>query len=360
MKKIIGLVFCTLILITSLYYGKEAIGLKQSSAKLTPSEISLFHESIGVFENAKSNIKVSLPTKGMPMNGDPVVFETYPVVTIGDKTTELKQYKIFYNPTSSRMIIRQPIFYTAKGEVLFTNNVYPNELYQITNDGNIIKIDTPFVEISSLNVNPIDNKAVITGNLPEGKPEKKFFELDLDKLLFKEFFSYINSDKSVTAGVTTNMDYSIDGTLYFDILNGKVPCIYSYNGIDVIKIRDKASQPKVSADGKYLAFCNIDNVYVKEQKEQMNLEVINILSKKSIGKQPGVGTIVWDNQNNNVYLEEQTNLKVFKIGINNLELLENIETEGHPFVIDNKGQKEFYIEGFETDNPNVVWKKIIK
>jgi hypothetical protein len=52
------------------------------------------------------------------------------------------------------------------------------------------------------------------------------------------------------------------------------------------------------------AFCNIDNVYVKEQKEQMNLEVINILSKKSIGNS-WIGTIVWDNQNNNVYLEEQ-------------------------------------------------------
>jgi hypothetical protein len=326
---------------------------------------SVFHESIGLFQDDRSSIQISLPTANVPVEGEWAAFATYPVVKIGDTILELKDYKILYQPGAPYELLRRPFVYTAKGDVLFINEVYPNELYQITGEGEIIKIETPFAEIFALAAHPQTNRIALTGNLPKGEPEKSYIELDLDQKQFIEFFRHVVRDGHSGGDSHPSLTYSADGILYYDMYDGITPSIYAYDGKAVSLLQENAFKPNISPDGKYLAYISLGNNADNYNRTSARLEILDLSTAKVIGSIAGNGTIQWGTPNSEgqfdtVYLAEQTSLKSIKVGPSGLELAENLEVGGHPVFIKSNGRMEIYIEWPGKGSSQTIWKRVIE
>ncbi len=242
----------------------------------------------------KQGLKIDLPTKGMPIDGDPAVYETYPIVYTADGEKVLKQFKVWYRPEALEHILAEPFLFTAAGKALFIHRSYPNELYQIDENGNTIKIDVPFTEIWDIKQNPITDEIAIYGSVSDSFGALGVYLLDLSMGTYREVASYKVEPDVIYDVVVANLVYDDEGTLYFDQSPTDKPAIYSFDGRDVSLVKNGAFSPKISPDGKLLAFLNCENRNPRFSKDPVTLEIINMNTKQSIGKLSVWGAIEWD------------------------------------------------------------------
>lgn len=317
---------------------------------LSTEELDEFYDKISYFTNKNCPYKILLPTRGMPQDGEPICWETYPIIISDSETTELKEFKIFYRPWENDMTLREPIKFTSNGVPIFqVKNRFPQKLVALINR-EPVEIDVNMEQIWNFKPNPINNQVAVYGSGKDG-----LFHIVLLDLNYKSItpvFSYKDETDNSSEVVCAEVDFDSDGNLYFDTYYAKEKGIYIYNGQKTEKYLNKAYLPRISPDGKYLAFYN-------KKDDEVFLNILDTDSKKVIGRVKTLGNPLWElgSDKLNIELNNKKEILIISLCDNGLSA-EGIQVDETPFVFEKRSPVEYYFINQDTIFDDPVIKKV--
>lgn len=313
---------------------------------LSQEELDAFYKKIGFFTDEKSPVTIWLPTKGMLQGGDPTCWETYPVIISDSDVIELKEYRIFYCPWVDIPITREPIKFTSKGIPMFKSQKHPQKLVALI-DREPVEFDVGLEQIWDFKPHPFQHQVAVYGS-----DKSSLFHivlLDLDNKSLTPVFRYKSDSENGGEGVFAELDFDHDGNLYFDTFYAKERGIYIYSGQKTEKLLNKAFRPRISPDGKYLAF------YLSEPNGDF-LTVWDIDKKTVIGRIKKWGNPVWEFNGQQLYIESAR--EIIKFSWSDSLVTEGILVDGIPFVYTKERTAELYSIYYTTIMEDPVIKKV--
>ncbi|KJS21736.1 MAG: hypothetical protein VR72_09095 [Clostridiaceae bacterium BRH_c20a] len=317
---------------------------------LSTEELDEFYDKISYFANKNYPYKIWLPTRGMPQDGDPTCWETYPIIISGSETTELKEFKIFYLPWADDMTLREPIKFTSTGVPIFqVKNRFPQKLVALI-DQEPVEIDVSMEQIWNFKPNPLNNQVAVYGTGKDGLFH--IVLLDLNNKSITPVFSYKDELDNPSEVVCADVDFDSDGNLYFDTYYAKEKGIYIYNGQKTEKYLNNAYLPRISPNGKSLAFYN-------EEDNEIFLSILDIGKKNVIGRVKTLGNPLWESSSDNLNIEFNNKKEVIKISLSDNGLVVGgIHLDGTPFVFTKESLTEYYFINQSTIIKEPVIKKV--
>jgi len=315
---------------------------------LNNEELKEFYTDIGSFSNKGSLFKIWLPTRGMPQDGDPTCWETYPVISYRDNMTELKQYKIYYCPWADDSVLREPIKFTAEGTPIFQiSNRLPQKLVKITGESPE-EIDVGLNQIWDFKPHPHKNLVAVYGSDNEGRLH--IILVDIDNKTIKQIFNYKDETEKASEDVQAHVDFDSDGNLYFDTYYAKEKDIYIFDGQKTEMIFKGAYLPRISPNGNYLA-------YRKIKDNEDFLDIWDIKKKQLIGSIWIFGAPLWESNSKKINIEFSNKKEIIKVTLIENDLhVEEIKVDGTPFVMEKGDSVEYYV----VNQNSIVNEPIIK
>jgi len=320
--------------------GKEAF--------LSTEELEDFYDRIGYFTNKNCPYKIWLPTRGMPQDGDPTCWETYPIIVLGSETTDLKEYKMFYRPWADDMTLREPIKFTSNGVPIFlVKNKFPQKLVALI-DREPVEIDAKMEEIWNFKPSPYNNQVAVYGTGKDG-----YFHIVLLDLISKNItpvYRYKNEFGNPSEKIYAEVDFDNNGNLYFDTYYAKEMSIYMYDGKKTEEYLKKAYYPRISPDGKSLAFYN-------KEGNEVFLNILGIDEKNVMGRVKTMGNPLWEPSGDKLNIEYINKKEVVKISLSDNGLVaRGIQLDGTPYVC----AKGSFIEVYSINQDTITEEPVIK